>query len=147
MVKLFKRCLFNFMVGNEDMHLKNFSLISRDDKVELAPAYDFLNSTIAFLALGTPAKRIEEIALPLRGKKRNLSRKDWIDYYGHDRLKLTPRVVERVLQELANAIPAWRKRIQESFLPDDHKTLYAKVLTERAATLGLGAGVMPRDDR
>lgn len=48
-VKLFRRCLFNFLVGNEDMHLKNFSLITRDGKVELAPAYDYLNTTVAFL--------------------------------------------------------------------------------------------------
>lgn len=46
-VKLFKLTLFNFLVGNEDMHLKNFSLISRDKKVMLSPAYDLLNTTIA----------------------------------------------------------------------------------------------------
>ncbi len=45
-VKLFKRTLFNFLVGNEDMHLKNFSLITRQDRVALSPAYDLLNSTI-----------------------------------------------------------------------------------------------------
>jgi serine/threonine-protein kinase HipA len=46
-IKLFERTLFSFLVGNEDMHLKNFSLITRNQKVELAPAYDFLNTTIA----------------------------------------------------------------------------------------------------
>jgi serine/threonine-protein kinase HipA len=45
-VRLFERTLFSFMVGNEDMHLKNFSLITRHQKVELAPAYDFLNTTL-----------------------------------------------------------------------------------------------------
>ena len=34
------------------MHLKNFSLITRQGKVELAPAYDYLNTTLAFLVLG-----------------------------------------------------------------------------------------------
>ena len=48
---LFKRSLFNFLVGNEDMHLKNFSLITRNQKIELAPGYDFLNTTVAFQAL------------------------------------------------------------------------------------------------
>ena len=30
-VKLFERTLFNFLVGNEDMHLKNFSLLTGED--------------------------------------------------------------------------------------------------------------------
>ena len=45
-VKLFRLVLFNFLIGNEDMHLKNYSVIVRDNKVELSPAYDLLNTTI-----------------------------------------------------------------------------------------------------
>jgi serine/threonine-protein kinase HipA len=37
-LKLFNLTLFNYLVGNEDMHLKNFSVIRRDLKVELSPA-------------------------------------------------------------------------------------------------------------
>lgn len=35
--KFVKRFLFNFLVGNEDMHLKNYSLISKDDKYRVKP--------------------------------------------------------------------------------------------------------------
>ena len=70
-VKLLKRSLFNFLVGNEDMHLKNFSLISRQGKVELAPAYDFLSTTVAYLALG---KRIGTIEGEDRQSALSLSR-------------------------------------------------------------------------
>lgn len=62
-VKLFKLTLFNFLVGNKDMHLKNFSLITKDRKISISPAYDLLNSTIA------QKNTKEEIALPLKGKK------------------------------------------------------------------------------
>ena len=92
-VKLLKRTLFNFLVGNEDMHLKNFSLITRDAKVELAPAYDYLSSTVAFMALGKRLEEIEEVALPLQGKKRNLTRKALITYFGKDRLSLPVKVI------------------------------------------------------
>ncbi|HEX5033288.1 MAG TPA: HipA domain-containing protein, partial [bacterium] len=80
--KLLLRALFNFLIGNEDMHLKNYSLITRDGKIELAPAYDFLNSSIML------ENSAEQSALPLRGKKRKLSRKDWIDYYALEPLAL-----------------------------------------------------------
>lgn len=62
-VNLFKLTLFNFLIGNEDMHLKNFSLITRGPKVSLSPAYDLLNTTIA------QRHAQEEIALPINGKK------------------------------------------------------------------------------
>lgn len=59
----FKRNLFCYVTGNEDMHLKNFSLITKNGKTTLAPIYDFLNSTIAI-------KNPEyEIALILKKKK------------------------------------------------------------------------------
>ena len=81
-VKLFKLSLFNFLVGNEDMHLKNFSLITRNNKIYLSPMYDLLNSTIAL------KNAREEFALPLNGKKNNFSKKDLIEYFGRERLQL-----------------------------------------------------------
>ena len=137
-VKLFKRSLFNFLVGNEDMHLKNFSLITRDGKVELAPAYDYLSSTVAFLVLGKRQKTIEEVALPLQGKKRGLTRKAWIAYYGEERLSLPEKIIRKVLNDLVEAHDGCRDRIEESFLPSNHKARYLELLAERFARLELG---------
>jgi len=136
-VKLFKRSLFNYLVGNEDMHLKNFSLITRDGKIELAPGYDYLSSTVAFMVLGKELDSIEEVALPLRGKKRNLTRRIWVDYFGRERLALPARVSDRVMRELAEAESSWRTRMEESFLPAAQKQLYATVLDERLVKLSL----------
>ena len=95
-VKLLKRCLFNFLVGNEDMHLKNHSLITLDSKVELAPAYDYVNSTVAFLKLGKQIESIAEVALRLRGRTRGLTRKTWVAYFGKERLGIPEMVINRV---------------------------------------------------
>jgi serine/threonine-protein kinase HipA len=44
-----RRLVFNALIGNADMHLKNWSLLYRDGlNATLAPAYDFV-STIAYL--------------------------------------------------------------------------------------------------
>src|SRR6266568_3686610 len=102
-VKLFERTLFSFLVGNEDMHLKNFSLITRHEKVELAPAYDFLNTTIALKA----AK--EEMALPVNGKKSRLTRNDLLTYFARERLQINERILNDVLSRFARAMPAWRE--------------------------------------
>ena len=134
-IKLLKRSLFNFLVGNEDMHLKNFSLITRQGKVELAPAYDYLNTTVAFLALGKRIETLEEVALPLRGKKRRLGGKEWIGYYASERLRLPPKIIERVRDELLKSVPAWRRQITLSFLPRDQQTHYLSLVADRLDAL------------
>ena len=130
-VKLFERTLFSFLVGNEDMHLKNFSLVTRDAKVELAPAYDFLNTTIAL----KNAK--EELALPLNGKKSRLTRRDLLDYFGRDRLQINDVVLGDVVSRFARALPVWHDLLGRSFLSEEGKQRYAVVLGDRQKRIGL----------
>lgn len=127
-VKLFKRSIFNFIVGNEDMHLKNFSLLTRGGKVELSPAYDYLSTFTAQSMLGRPEREIEEIALPLRGKKKNLTRKIWIDYFGRERCGLNPKTIDQVLAYFQQAIHPWKKLIQKSFLSAPMKESYEELM-------------------
>lgn len=129
--KLLMRVLFNFLIGNEDMHLKNYSLITREDKVQLSPAYDFLNSTIV---LGNPA---EQIALPLRGKKNKLKKTDWIDYYALQILALNRVTVDEVLEQISKVSPQWEEWIARSFLSEDMKEKYLEILGEGKRILEL----------
>ncbi len=128
-VKLFRLTLLNYLVGNEDMHLKNFSLIRRDDKIELSPAYDLVNSTIVLRGVQ------EEIALPLGGRKRNLSRSLLIGYFGKERLGLADRVVDDILGRLEHAVREWRSVIRMSFLSETAKTDYGELLLKRSRIL------------
>lgn len=128
-VKLLKLTLFNFLIGNEDMHLKNFSLISRNKIVTLSPAYDLLNSTIA------QVNAQEEIALSLNGKKSNLKKQDFIDYFANERLKLNQHVIHSILQEMQSAIPDWQTFIEHSFLSETMKKKYLNLLEERRLRL------------
>ncbi|HXT13116.1 MAG TPA: HipA domain-containing protein [Candidatus Angelobacter sp.] len=130
-VKLFERTLFSFLMGNEDMHLKNFSLITRDEKVELAPAYDFLNTTIALKA----AK--EELALPIKGKKSKLTRNDLLNYFARERLQINDKVLNDVLSRFAKALPVWRELLDQCFLSADAKQRYAAILEERTKRMEL----------
>lgn len=125
---LFRRTLFCFLVGNEDMHLKNFSLIRTDNKVKLTPAYDLLNTSILL-------KSGEELALPLRGKKSRLTREDLFDYFAKTRLGLTEKVVQEILVELQHVHSLWIPLIQESFLSDASKERYILLLQERIARI------------
>ncbi len=129
-LKLLRLTLFNYLVGNEDAHLKNFSLIRLNQKVQLSPAYDLLNTTIVM-------KVKEELALPLNGKKNNLNRNLFFNYYAIDRLNLTERVIDQVDQEFRSSIDSWKSLIEKSFLTEELKQEYWEVISQRRAILEL----------
>ena len=129
-LKLLRLTLFNYLVGNEDAHLKNFSLIRLNQKVQLSPAYDLLNTTIVM-------KVTEELALPLNGKKNNLNRNLFFNYYAIDRLNLTERVIDQVDQEFRSSIDSWKSLIDKSFLTEELKQEYWEVISQRRAILEL----------
>lgn len=62
---LFERILFNFIIGNSDMHLKNYSLIETPQGMRLSPAYDLLSTILAI------PEDLEESALTINGKNRS----------------------------------------------------------------------------
>ena len=43
---LLKKIIFNYLIGNADAHAKNFSLLYRARKPELAPSYDLLSTAV-----------------------------------------------------------------------------------------------------
>lgn len=141
-LELLKRVLFCFVVGNEDMHLKNWSLLSKpltkkraDPKapvrIALAPAYDLLNTTLA-----VPGTK-EELALPLSGKKRKLNRSDFLEYFARKRLKLTEASIDDTLSAIASALPEWPGLVARSFLPQSEQELYLELARSRVERLGL----------
>ena len=68
LTELYLRLVFSFIVGNSDMHLKNFSLIETEEgsgKYLLSPAYDLLPVNVIM-----PEDK-EQFALAMNGKKRN----------------------------------------------------------------------------
>jgi len=124
-IKFFRLVLFSFVIGNEDMHIKNFSLITRKNKVEFSPAYDLLNST---LAMGGAE---EEMALHLAGKRSRFKRREIIDYLGKKRLGLNPNSIVLIEKDFQKAIIKWEHLIQLSFLDRERQTQYLDLIRER----------------
>jgi serine/threonine-protein kinase HipA len=92
---------------------------------ELSPAYDFLNSSII---IGADA---EELALSLKGKKKNLNREVLTNYLGKERLSLNDTTISNTLAELSNAKQKWFELLENSFLSDELKEKYHALLINR----------------
>ena len=128
-LKLFRLVLFCFFIGNEDMHLKNFSIIRQQDIITLSPAYDLLNTSIVL------PRAEEELALPLNGEKNRLSRNDLVACFGKERLQLPARLIDKTLEELHETRGAWERLIADSFLSDNARERYQDLLKARLARI------------
>lgn len=129
--KLFRLILFCFLTGNNDMHLKNHSLLKVEGFIKMSPVYDLLNCNIA-----NPDDR-EELALPLAGKTKNLNRKTLVDYLALERMKLSRAIIEKTLSDFSSALSLLQLKIQESWLDEEFKTSYLDLLQSRAKKLKL----------
>ena len=125
----FDLVLFSFLTGNNDMHLKNFSMIEHPSGWVLSPAYDLLNVAIVF-----PGDS-EEIALTLAGKKKQLKRKHF-EQLGEG-LGLTPKQIKGAFNRMIRNKSKAFDWIDRSFLSHDMKTSYKEVLEGKYKQLGL----------
>lgn len=122
-VLYFELAVFSFLTGNNDMHLKNFSMIESPSGWVLAPAYDLLN-----VALVNP-NDTEELALTLEGKKRKLKRENFVRL--GEILELTDKQIHGVFRRMIRHKPLAVKWIEKSFLSDKMKEMYKSVLETR----------------
>lgn len=125
----FEIVVFSFLTGNNDMHLKNFSLIHMDGTWQLSPAYDLLN-----VQLANPADE-EELALPLEGKKKKLKREHF-DRLGKG-LGLSPKQVTNTMKRFKEKKEEATTWIDHSFLSDNFKDQYKELMTRRYGLLEL----------
>ena len=124
MVNLYEEVLFCWLTGNNDMHLKNFSLLSQKDGYpELSPVYDLLNVVIV------NPDDTEELALTLNGKKRRISRKDFVE--AASRSGVSEKILDGLIAHFEKCLPSWEKKIDESFLSDGMKTDYKELISQR----------------
>ena len=99
-------------------------------KVELAPSYDLLNSTLV-----TKTLLSDEMALRLNGKILSLSREDFIDYYAKEVLAIEDRIIDQVLTKLESSLDTWKLLINKSFLSPTMKKDYTRIVEKRFKTL------------
>ena len=107
----FNRLLFCFITGNNDMHLKNFSLIETDNSIfVLSAAYDLVSVQIV-----NPADT-EETALNLNGKKRNLKKSDFLQLA--ENLGINENAAHKMIKRSVDAAKKIDRDFVEYFLED-----------------------------
>lgn len=122
-LRFFELAVFNFIIGNNDMHLKNFSMWLSHMGWTLSPAYDLLNVKMIL-----PQDK-DDTALLLGGKKLNFN-KSYFNRFG-EVLSLNNKQISAVYKRLYKWLPKANEIIDISFLSDDNKSEYKRLIAER----------------
>jgi serine/threonine-protein kinase HipA len=128
-MRFFELTVFNYIIGNNDMHLKNFSMWKSDMGWTLAPAYDLLN-----VKLILPQDQ-EDLALMMGGKKMNFN-KIYFDRLGGV-LLFNEKQINSVYKRLGKWLPEAQQLIDRSFLKKECRTAYKALITQRTQQLHL----------
>lgn len=128
LVCFWEQVLFSWITGNADMHLKNFSLYSREKGIyNLTPAYDLLSTALVI------PEDTEELALTLNGKKRKLAKQDFMA--SMQLSGLDEKVIENLFRKFRKAVFPWREFIARSFLPGEMQERYNALIAKRMEKL------------
>ena len=128
LISLFEIVLFSYLVGNADMHLKNFSLIYKDDLIMLAPAYDLLSTKLLI-------SEEEDSALTMNGKKRNFTLNDFKIFAEY--LEINSKSMENIFRKFSYNKVRALEFISISFLTEENKRQLNSITEDRYRRLNL----------
>lgn len=123
----YEQIFFNWLVGNNDMHLKNYSLYAPKGKWVLTPAYDLLN-----VSMVNPKDK-EELALTLNAKKKRIKKSDFVR--AMETSGISPKVFDNILAKYRKLLPKFNEIIDLSFLEKEDKEIYKQSIASRLARI------------
>lgn len=126
-LRFYELTVFSYLTGNNDMHLKNFSMLKTSYGWALSPAYDLLN-----VAIVNP-EDTEELALTIAGKRKKISRKILFDF--GIRLGLSKKQIEGVFKRFMGLQEDVIDLIKISFLSEEMQRNYIEILKNRYQAL------------
>ena len=119
----FERVLLNFLLGNGDAHLKNFSMLETDDGgLRLSPAYDIVCSKAVI-----PGET--DCALTLNGRRNRIGRGDF-EQFG-DTLRIPRKVVGGIFERFGQGHPTMMGEVPHSRMPEDMQDRVRRIMEER----------------
>ncbi len=124
----FERVVFSFIIGNADMHLKNFSMFEKQvGQFSLSPSYDLVSTMLVI------KNETEQMALTLNGRKNKITKKDFVALAVN--LSITEKQVENSFHSFSEKLKSAQWWIENSFLPEEQKAKLNKTVTDKIRLL------------
>jgi len=129
-VNFWEQVVFSWIVGNADMHLKNFSLYSeKSGRYVLTPTYDQVSTAIVM------PEDTDQLALPLNGFQKKLLSMDFAQ--AMEQSGLDGKMVQRIFNRFIPLKDKWFACIDASFVSEQQKTQFKELISNRIETLSM----------
>ena len=128
LLNYFELVLFSYLCGNNDMHLKNFSLMHQPEGIVLSPGYDLLNVNLL------NPKDEEELALTLNGKKAKIKLTDFKALA--ENLRINEKVYYNSFKLFSGKNEEVMDLIDRSFLDKKRKKGYKEIWMRKQDVFG-----------
>lgn len=135
MEQFLRLVVFNYIYGNGDAHLKNFSVLYQDGELSLAPAYDLINTRVH---VDGPDFALNEGLSPrlqksdIYDRTQHPCREDFLSFA--QLIGMNDKRVGRILDSFTKIPSEVDALISRSFLFDDKtKRLYRRIVAERTS--------------
>ncbi|MBI1979630.1 MAG: HipA domain-containing protein [Elusimicrobia bacterium] len=123
LVHFFERALFSFLIGNGDMHLKNWAVLTLSNgEIHLAPCYDFVCSKMYL-------PQEEDFALSINGRKNGLKKQDFIAL--GKSISIETKVIESTFELFRNAKEKILEIASHSELSPSRQEKFKEIILER----------------
>lgn len=119
-VRFYEIVLVSYLMGNADMHLKNFSLIQDGKVYRVAPAYDMVTTKLLM-----PQDQ-EELALTLNGKKSKLKRGDFETAMTN--ADLPPKAIKNLFERVLKGTKKWDSLIEKCFVSKTKRVEFTSII-------------------
>ncbi len=127
-LSFFELVLFSYIIGNGDMHLKNFSMFENiNNSFILSPAYDLVSTHLVI------RNEKEQTMLTLNGKKNKITIQDF-DIFAQS-LDLNKKQIENSYNKFLNSYKKSKWWIENSFLPQEQKEKLQQLINLRIKIL------------
>lgn len=130
LTELFLRVVGSFVMGNSDMHLKNFSLKETEPgnrKFQLSEAYDMLPVNVIM-----PEDK-EQLALTINGKKRNIHRKEF--RLLAESCGISLNAAEHMIKKICSLEEKLLKQVDEAYLSEVQRGQMKEIISKRIKIL------------
>lgn len=118
-IKFYNLVLFSYIIGNTDMHLKNFSLYENNGHYQLTPAYDLVPVLMVF--------NQQEMALTINGKNKNLTKNDFYSF-GFS-MDIDKNILDKIHAKYLNYLDKMICFINDTKLSDNDKKKFIELIT------------------
>ena len=129
-INYWEQVVFSWIVGNADMHLKNFSLFSeKPGKYVLIPTYDQVSTAIVM------PEDTDQLALPLNGFQKKLLSMDFAQ--AMEASGLNKQMIQRIFNRFIPLKEKWFICIDDSFISSQQKMKFKELISQRIETLSI----------